>query len=413
MNPIELLNAKRFVIYNKLNNEILFETDEVYPQHFYPLSIMDFALAIKRSIDKNVIKLPILSISSKDYPYCDFKCKDCLAQLSRSWAQNNISELIPGLEKYKRILTDISEYSKNLGINSVRFEMCGEGNPDLYKGRTDLIRHAKEKCNMGIVYISTGSKLTDDTKDALAKYASYIRISFPGIDDESYNYYSEQAQKDKFKYEDALKLLGELIELRKKYNREKELVIGVRTCIRSKNYGKYIPFVKKIGEIGVDSLQIVKILTPEKDKISSSVLDEDLSNELIEIKQNYQKYGLKHIQIPIKLDKIYNDRRLVEDKRFKKCYSSLFSPILYGTNLITCTHWDKITDKDNFHYGILSGVSGEIDEFMNSQFAYSIRKKIPSSCNDCCSINDNIMFEKIENILLSCDNLDDIGFKLV
>lgn len=412
MKKIDLLRVKKFTIYNKKSNQVLYETNEVYPQHFFPLSIIDFAYVIKESIKNKAAELPIMSISSKDYPQCDFNCKDCLAKTSRNWAKDNLSSVIPEIEKYKRILLNISNYSQKCGFDSVRFEICGEGNPDLYSGREEIIKYAKEKCNMGVVYISTGSKLNKKTKEALVKFASYIRISFPGIDNFSYDYYSNQKQKNKFGYQEALNLLKELIALRKEYKREDELIIGARTCIREPNEGKYITFAKELGKIGVDSLQIVKILTTEKEKIEKNELNERLKKELTTIYEQYEKYGLKHVQLPIKLDKIYNDRKLSNERKFSKCYSSILCPILYGTNLITCTHWDKITDIENYHYGVLNGTENEITTIINSQKSKNIRQKIPKNCNDCCSINDNTIFEIIENIVLSCDSLDDIEFKL-
>ncbi len=409
---IELLNAKSFIIYDKKIKKIIFETNKIYPQHFFPHNIIDYAEMVKKMVKNEKEKLPIMSISSKDFPYCDFDCKDCLAKSSRDWASKNIPCIVPNIQLYKKILYNVSEYSKMLGCSSVRFEICGEGNPDMFPNRDEIIQFAKEKCNMGVVYISTGSKLDYKTKIALSKYVSYIRISFPGIDNLGYDYYSNQKGKKKFKYNDAIELLKELVLLRKKYNRENNLIIGVRTCIRDSNEGKYINFAKQLGKIGVDSLQIVKVLTPEKNKIKDNIINKNLKKELLIITKKYKQYGLKHVQLPIKLDSVYEDRKLKNEIKPSKCYSSIFSPILYGTNLITCTHWDKISDVKNFHYGELKGNEDEISKLMNCSRSLRIRSKIPSGCDDCCSINDNLMFEIIKLKLSLCNDLNDIEFKL-
>ena len=47
------------------------------------------------------------------------------------------------------------------------------------------------------------------------------------------------------------------------------------------------------------------------------------------------------------------------------CFSSFFSPILYGNHLITCTHWDKIMDK-KYHYGTVCGNEKEIYNLFDS-----------------------------------------------
>ena len=59
--------------------------------------------------------------------------------------------------------------------------MCGEGNPDLYKHRIEMLEYANQECNMGLVYVSTGSKITDELLECLINNVSFIRISFPGL----------------------------------------------------------------------------------------------------------------------------------------------------------------------------------------------------------------------------------------
>lgn len=406
----KLLKVDRLLMFNKKENRIVFETSAVYPQHFYPLSILDYANAMKEMLVNNSDELPILSVSSKDYPYCDFRCKDCLANPTRKWAIDNFIESEIELEKYKKILKQIALFSKKRGVDSVRFEMCGEGNPDLYRYRSEIIKYAKEECNMGIVYISTGSKMDSKLKEALVKYASYIRISLPGITNEAYDFYSDQPSKEKFTFDDAMNLLKDLTKLRKEYNRENELLIGVRTCMRKYNNGHYISLAKKLGEMDVDSFQIVKVLTDNYDIIVKNSLDETTRNDIIELKKSYKKYGIKHLQIPNVLDKLYIDRSLNKNKKPARCYSSMISPILYSSNLIVCIHWDKIKDIENFHYGKLNGSENEIEEIMYGEKGNSIREKIPHSCNNCCALGDNLLLEAIRSQLSLYNNLEDIEF---
>ncbi len=406
----KLLKVQKLIMLNKKEKQIVFETSAVYPQHFYPLSILDYANAIKNMLINDKEELPILSVSSKDYPYCDFKCKDCLADPTRKWAIDNLKEPQIELEKYKKILKQISLFSKKRGIDSVRFEICGEGNPDLYKYRSEIIEYAKKECNMGVVYISTGSKMDSKLKETLVKYASYIRISLPGISNEAYEFYSEQPARKKFTFDDSMNLLKELTELRKKYKRENELLIGVRTCMRKYNNGHYISLAKKLGEMNVDSFQIVKVLTENQEIIIKNSLDETTKNDILELKKSYKKYGLKHLQVPNLLDKLYIDRTLSKTKKPSKCYSSMLSPILYSSNLIVCIHWDKIRNIKEFHYGKLKGDDNEIEKLIYGDRGEEIRKKIPSSCDNCCALNDNLLLEAIRTQLSLYNNLDDIEF---
>lgn len=45
---IELLNAKSFIIYDKKRKKTMFETNKIYPQHFFPHSIIDYAEMLKK-----------------------------------------------------------------------------------------------------------------------------------------------------------------------------------------------------------------------------------------------------------------------------------------------------------------------------------------------------------------------------
>ena len=406
-----LLSPKRIIAANVTTGKTIWLTDKIFPQHFYPLTIKEYCEAIKRGVKEGIDRIPILSVSSKDFPYCDFNCLDCLACPSREWAisNNHIKYPIIPIEIYKKILQEISRYSKERGCENVRFELCGEGNPDLYRHRVEMIEYATRNCGMKIVYVSTGSKMSEELADCLARNASCIRISFPGITPIAYDFYSHQDSHNPFGYEDAISLVEKLCRKRKEYGREDELLIGTRTCIRPLNDGGYTDFLKKIGSCGVDAFQAVKVLTPEYGKHECENVSQVASNELLELKEKHRDFGISSFQVPNDLTKIYNDRSLREDVKPSRCWSSLVSPPLYGTNLICCVLWDKITNL-SYHYGIMEGRSGELDKLMNGASAQFIKENCPKNCKDCCAYNDNKFMESLWKVLKIQDNVDDIEF---
>lgn len=356
--------------------------------------------------------MPILSVSSKDFPYCDFDCKDCLACPSRKWAvaDQHIKYPIIPIDKYKNILDEISSYSSRRGFNTVRFEICGEGNPDLYKDRISMIEHANQKCNMGIVYVSTGSKISDKLLDCLVENASFIRISFPGISVDAYKTYSNQKSKNNdFSYDDAIHLLDKLCNARAKIGRENSLLIGTRTCIRPLNAGHYDDFIRNIANVGVDVFQGVKVLIPDFESVKDEIVSLDVIEELVSLKETAYSYGLKDYQIPNDLNTIYNNRAMVEREKPSRCWSSLISPPLYGTNLLCCVLWDRITDL-NYHYGVLEGRKGELEELMHGERAKFIMKNCPKNCTECCSFKDNNFMESLWRVLKLQENLDAVKF---
>ena len=231
-----------------------FELNMIQNQHFYPLSILDYANMMLKYMKGEISNLPIMSLDSHDYNFCDFNCKDCLAVDTRNWAKDNLGFTNFDIDHYEKVLKEIARYSKARGLDSIRFEMSGEGNPDMYPHRARLIKYAYEKCNMKCVYITSGSRLNEETIDALAKYAYYIRISLPGINEESYKKYSAQKNiKDPFTYKKAIELIKKLAQKRKEYGREGELMIGARTCMRPENEGSYMNAAKELSAAGADS----------------------------------------------------------------------------------------------------------------------------------------------------------------
>ena len=410
----KLMKAKSLVLVDKKRNKVIFQLNLIQNQHFYPLSILDYANIMKKYINKEITNLPIMSLDSHDYNFCDFHCKDCLAVDTREWAKKNIGFTSFDINHYKKVLKEIARYSKQRGMDSIRFEMSGEGNPDMYPYRSEIIKYAAMECNMKPVYISTGSKLDEKTIDSLAKYAYYIRISLPGINNEAYEKYSYQLGKkeNRYTYQKSLELLKKLVAKRKEYNREGELMIGARTCMRPENAGSYLTAAKELVKIGVDSFQVVKILIPIGDDITKYKLSDKTIEELTFLRENYESMGLMHVQIPGSLDYTYYDRKIEDSQKPSQCYSSLVSPILYGPNLIICTHWEKIKDIDNSHYGSIKGNENELEKIMMGKRAEKIREQVPKRCSSCCAIYDNQMLEMIRAQLSLVNNINDVDFYL-
>ena len=255
------LRFNGFIITDKEDNPV-FEDRKRYSQHFFPLSVTDYAKAMY-DFERHKKPIPILSVDSHDILKCDFRCQDCLSAHGtnfpvRQFPKDNFKM---NLETYKRMLKSIAEYSGRRGFSGVRFEQSGEGNPDYYKHRQEILKYAKE-LGMRSVYVSTGSQVDDNLMKSLVDNTSFIRISFPGIG-ESYRHYSGQ---NAFTFTDALKKLHHIIQERDKQGRNKDLMVGARVALRKEHGDSYSNFANTLKDIGVDSLQIVKILVPEGKK---------------------------------------------------------------------------------------------------------------------------------------------------
>ena len=230
---------------------------------------------------------------------------------------------------------------------------------------------------MGPVYITSGSKIDNPLLETLAKKASYVRISFPGLDNDTYSYYSRQ---NKFKCSDAIDLITRLSKLRNKYKRENELLLGVRCCLRPEHFKNIESFTANILKLGVDTFQIVKTITNQKCE-SPPILDSH-KKILLDLSKQLQ------VTIPYDLSDYFDFRINYDKMKSKTCFSSRLTPILYGSTLIPCTHTNIIKNK-NYHYGDVSTISRiSTDSFMIGK------------CDTCCSIKDNEIFNQIFMSLL-------------
>ena len=119
-----------------------------------------------------------------------------------------------------------------------------------------------------------------------------------------------------------------------------------------------------------------------------------------------------HVQIPFALDYIYYDRKIDDNEKPSTCYSSYLSPILYGPNLVVCTHWEKIKDVKGSHYGLVTGEKNQLEDIIHNKRACEIRNNLPDKCSSCCSIYDNLVMEMIKSQLLMIKDLDNVEFLL-
>ena len=186
-------------------------------------------------------------------------------------------------------------------------------------------------------------------------------------------------------------------------------MICTRTCNRPLNAGHYDDFIRNIANIGVDVFQGVKVLIPDFESVKDEIVSLDVIEELVSLKETAYSYGLKDYQIPNDLNTIYNNRAMVEREKPSRCWSSLISPPLYGTNLLCCVLWDRITDL-NYHYGVLEGRKGELEELMHCERAKFIMKNCPKNCTECCSFKDNNFMESLWRVLKLQENLDAVKF---
>ncbi len=388
------VRSEGLIISDNVGNIILDEKKR-YSQHFFPLSIVDYAEAMY-SLERHGRSLPILSIDSHDTLECDFRCKDCLSGGGKNapiqnYPQGNF-DMQP--EFYKHILKEIADYSAERGFVGVRFEQSGEGNPDYYKYRPEVLDFAKQELGLGIVYVTTGSKMEASLRHSLIKNADFIRISFPGIGKDSYSLYSRQ---NKFTYNDSMENIKRIIDERRESGRERDLMIGARVALRPEHEGDYVDFAKEVKEIGMDTLQIVKILIPDRKKLEDHPLSPVTLKQLKEVQKLDDETF--NVVLPHKLDYMYYDRIVNEREEFpKQCFSALIQPVIFGKSLFVCTKSEVMYSQEH-KLGTFEGAEGEIKGLLSEENVRKATRNIPAECKTCSSIYDNILMHSLQNII--------------
>jgi len=374
------------------NGDIAFEDRKRYSQHFFPLSVMDYVKALY-NFERSNQPVPILSIDSHDVLGCDFRCQDCLSAHGTNFPINEFPKdnFDMDLDTYKGILKSIASHSKRRGFTGVRFEQSGEGNPDYYEYRKQILEYAKE-LQMQSVYVSTGSKIDDFLMDVLADDSSFVRISFPGIG-ESYEHYSGQR---KFTYDNALRNLEKMVKRRERAGRARELMIGARVALREEHRISYFNFAETLKNMGINSLQIVKMLVPEGKKPSDFQLD---SSDKLDLERAANLDDKEfNVNLPHRLDSMVYSREIENRSEFPaQCFSAMFQPVLTGRSLFVCTISD-IMYNHNLRLGTFENKEGELERFLSPENVQRVTEKIPAECKCCSNIYDNLLLFSLQKL---------------
>lgn len=391
------LRFNGFIITDEGGN-IVFEDRKRYSQHFFPLSVIDYVKAMY-NFERFRKPIPILSVDSHDILKCDFRCQDCLSAHGTNFPIKQFPKdnFKMDLEIYKNILKAIAEYSEKRGFKGVRFEQSGEGNPDLYKHRRDILGYTRE-LEMQSVYVSTGSKINADLMKALVENASVIRISFPGIG-ESYKYYSNQ---NVFTFTDAMDRIKKMVKERDNKGRKRDLAVGARVALRPEHSDTYFSFADNLKDMGVDFLQVVKILVPEGKKPSDFPLTPKDAYDLE--KTAILDDTIFNVSVPHGPDYMVYSREIENRIEFpSQCFSAMFQPVLAGRSLFVCTISD-IMYSHNLRLGTFANEEGELERFLSHENVEKVTTGIPDQCKSCSNIYDNMLLFSLQKLFKTNKN---------
>ncbi len=185
--------------------------------------------------------LPPLHIRIKPTNACNHNCSYC-AYRSETLQLGQDMNIRDSIERDK--LMEILEDIISMGVKAVTFS--GGGDPFCYP---HLLEAARKLSSSPVKFASltNGARLTGEVAEVFSHHATWLRISMDGWDDESYVRYRGCADGE------FSKIIANMENFKKIGGR---CNLGVSLIVDRTNAGHVFDFVRRIKDIGADSVKI-------------------------------------------------------------------------------------------------------------------------------------------------------------
>lgn len=331
------------------------------------------------SLSKNVERIqPPIHIRIKPTNVCNHNCWYCAYKSDNLQLGQDMVEkdYIPE-NKMMEILDDI----KTMGVKAVTFS--GGGEPFTYKFFTQTIKQLIEY-NISFASLTNGSKLKGEIAQLFALYATWLRISIDGYDDESYS------QARSVKNGEFTKLINNMRAFVQIPNRKCNL--GVSFIVDHKNYMKIYEFAKLMKDIGVDSIKISGCIV-DNDGIKNNAYHKDFFEQAKQLSLK-AKDELSDNTFEVFDSYHYLDDKF--DKDYKWCpYTQILPVIGADLNIYPCQ--DKAYNTEN-------GLVGSIKNRSFKEFWFDDKNKFFKIDPSCDCKNHCVANSKNKLILDYLDN---------
>lgn len=197
------------------------------------------------SLDTQEIKSPI-HIRIKPTNICNHRCWYC------AYRQDNLqlgkdmvlSDFIPE-QKMMEIIDDIV----NMKVRAVTFS--GGGDPFCYPFLCQAVKQLA-KTEIKFAALTNGGRLYGEVANVFAHYATWVRVSMDGWDDESYSYYRNVG------YGEYTKVVSNMESFKKLGG---NCYLGVSLIIDQTNATHIYESTERLKNIGVDSIKMSPCVT--------------------------------------------------------------------------------------------------------------------------------------------------------
>ena len=380
----------------------LFGEFSMTPGDFSPGSPFDAFYAVREYIRKGDLYFPRLYL----YPTATCNSHCILCQFHDRHRENTSISKSAALDTLKTLRNHAGK------IKAQTLIISGDGEPTMFPHLQELL---EESLKSGFrVFLTTNLRKPYRENQALyetfARACSMMTLSIKGLSNEAYSHH--QGIKEHREFEQVMENLAMLAELRKKYGREEECLLGVASLFLPENTPHYRTMIDRLHDLGMDYFYINQV-EPSIEHWGISFTEEE-QNETLRQLSDYAKSPYKNMIVrcagnPFK--QAYENTVYFDAAKLRihpdLCGSALFNPLVLsvGGNAAWCACRNSdLFGNPSFRYQIEEGriASHSIAGVMSAA----------AGCRNCRLERQVKHFDKIIDLELN-HTVDDLEYYLV
>lgn len=320
------------------------------------------------SLPKNTDKImPPIHIRIKPTNVCNHNCSYCAyraedLQLGKDMV---IKDYIP-LQKMMEIIDDVEE----MGVKAITFS--GGGEPFLYPYLLDAVKRLSET-PVKFAALTNGSRLTGEVAEIFAQHGTWLRISIDGWDDESYSKYRGVPHGEFTKVMDNIKHFKLM---------KGKCLMGVSIIVDQTNSSHLYNFIKKLKDIGVDSVKIAPCVISNNVEENNTYHKPIFDTVKVQIEKSINELKDNNFEI---FDSYHRQLETFE-KRYSWCPYLQILPVIGADQNVYACH-DTAYDFENGLIGSIKNTGFKKFWFADKNIFFKIDPSL--HCNHHCVVNEN------------------------
>ena len=305
------------------------------------------------------IRLKPTNVCAHNCWYCGYRADNI--QLGKDMVAR---DFIPK-EKMEEIITDLAD----MGVKSITFS--GGGDPFYYPFLLDTVKKLSQT-QIKFASLTNGAKLRGEIAPLFAHHGTWLRISIDGWDDESYSQY-RGVPKGEF-----TKIMKNMEDFRKINGK---CLLGAAIIVDNKNAYHVYGLIKKLKDIGVDSVKIAPCIVSNSGKENNEYHVPIFNLVKEQIQRAIGEFTGERFEV---FDS-YHEQLETFKKDYKWCPYIQINPVI-GADLNVYSCHDKAY---NFEEGLIGSIKNQRFKdfwFLDKNNFFRIDPTV--CCNHHCVVNE-------------------------